>query len=115
MNRITENTIEQSLIAQLVAQGYSYHYGPDMAPFSDNPQRENFSSVLLENHFKACLKKLNPSIPESALAEAYQKVLNLGREDIKSLCAQNGIMTIWTKALLKVIMTSASDGYQTIH
>lgn len=82
MTKLSENTIEQSLIEQLVAQGYTYYYGPDIAPFSDNPQRENFTSVILESHFKESLKKLNPGIPESALAEAYQKVLNLGTEDI---------------------------------
>ena len=79
---LTENTIEQSLIEQLVQQGYTYYYGADIAPYSDNPQRESFSSVLLENHFKESLKKLNPTIPESARAEAFQKIINLGTEDI---------------------------------
>lgn len=79
---INENHIEQSLIAQLQEQGYAYFYGPDIAPYSDNAQRENFASVILENHFKDCLKKLNPTIPESARVEAFQKVINLGTEDI---------------------------------
>lgn len=79
---LNENTIEQSLIAQLQEQGYMYFYGPDIAPYSDNSQRENFASVILENHFKDCLKKLNPTIPESARVEAFQKVINLGTEDI---------------------------------
>ncbi|MBP8084877.1 MAG: type I restriction endonuclease subunit R [Cloacibacterium sp.] len=79
---LTENTIEQSLIEQLVQQGYTYYYGADIAPYSDNPQRESFSSVVLENHFKESLKKLNPAIPESARAEAFQKIINLGTEDI---------------------------------
>lgn len=79
---LTENTIEQSLIEQLVQQGYTYFYGADIAPYSDNPQRESFSSVVLENHFKESLKKLNPAIPESARAEAFQKIINLGTEDI---------------------------------
>ncbi len=79
---LTENTIEQSLIEQLVQQGYTYYYGADIAPYSDNPQRESFSSVVLENHFKESLKKLNPTIPESARAEAFQKIINLGTEDI---------------------------------
>ena len=79
---INENTIEQSLIEQLVHQGYTYYYGADIAPYSDNPQRESFSSVVLENHFKESLKKLNPTIPESARAEAFQKIINLGTEDI---------------------------------
>jgi type I restriction enzyme R subunit len=79
---ITENIIEQSLIAQLVNQKYTYFYGPEIAPYSDNAQRENFASVILENHFKECLKKLNPTLPESARVEAFQKVINLGTEDI---------------------------------
>lgn len=79
---LSENHIEQSLIAQLQEQGYTYFYGPDIAPYSDNPQRENFASVILENQFKESLKKLNPDIPESARVEAYQKVINLGTEDI---------------------------------
>lgn len=79
---LTENTIEQSLIEQLIQQGYTYYYGADIAPYSDNPQRESFSSVVLENHFKESLKKLNPTIPESARAEAFQKIINLGTEDI---------------------------------
>lgn len=79
---LSENTIEQSLIEQLISQGYTYHYGPSVAPYRDNPQRENFSSVILESHFKESLKRLNPTLPESARAEAFQKVINLGTEDI---------------------------------
>lgn len=79
---INENHIELALIAQLQQQGYTYFYGPDIAPYSDNAQRENFASVILENHFKECLKKLNPTLPESARVEAFQKVINLGTEDI---------------------------------
>ena len=79
---VNENTIEQSLIDQLVHQGYTYFNGTDISPIGKKPQRENFSSVLLENHFKESLEKLNPTLPESARLEAYQKVINLGTEDI---------------------------------
>lgn len=79
---VNENTIELSLIDQLVKQGYTYFNGTDISPIGENPQRESFSSVLLENQFKESLKKLNPSLPESARVEAYQKVINLGTEDI---------------------------------
>jgi len=79
---LNENTIELVLIDQLVNQGYTYCNGTDISPVGVNPQRQNFSSVLLENHFKASLKKLNPTLPESARLEAYQKVINLGTEDI---------------------------------
>jgi type I restriction enzyme R subunit len=79
---LNENTIEQSFIDQLISQGYIYYNGTDISPISDNPQRESFSSVILEQHFKDSLKKLNPTLPESARVEAYQKVINLGTEDI---------------------------------
>ena len=79
---LNENNIEQSFIDQLISQGYTYFNGTDISPISDNPQRESFASVLLENHFKASLKKLNPTLPETALTEAYNKVINLGTEDI---------------------------------
>ena len=79
---MNEYVIEQSLIDQLIAQGYTYHNGTDISPISDNPQRESFASVLLESEFKESLKRLNPDVPESARVEAYQKVINLGTEDI---------------------------------
>lgn len=82
MTKLTESTIEQSLINQLISQGYSYYNGVDISPTGNNPQRESLSSVILENQFKASLKKLNPTLPASALTEAYLKVINLGTEDI---------------------------------
>ena len=100
---LNENTIEQSLINQLVGQGYTYYNGTDISPISDNPQRESFTSVILENHFKESLKKLNPTLPESARVEAYQKVINLGTEDIMEnnerfhTLLTNGVIVEYTK------------------
>jgi len=82
MTTLNESHIEQNLIDLLVTQGYEYFYGPDIAPYSSNPQRESFVSVVLENHLKESLKRLNPSVPESARYEAYQHVIHLGSSDI---------------------------------
>ena len=82
MPLLNESHIEQNLIDLLIAQGYQYFYGPDIAPYSTNPQRENFASVILESHLKQSLKKLNPDIPESARHEAYQHIINLGSQDL---------------------------------
>lgn len=103
MEKLTENSIEQSLIDQLVSQGFTYFNGTDISPIGNNPQRESFSSVLLENHFKDSLKKLNPTLPESARLEAYQKVINLGTEDIMEnnerfhTLLTNGVIVEYTK------------------
>jgi len=82
MTRLNESHIEQTLIDLLKNQGYEYFYGPDIAPYSKSPQRESFASVVLENHLKESLKRLNPDVPESARYEAYQHIINLGSSDI---------------------------------
>jgi len=103
MSTLTENSIEQSLIDQLISQGYSYFNGTDISPISNNPQRESFTSVILEKHFKNSLKKLNPTLPESARVEAHQKVINLGTEDIMEnnerfhTLLTNGVTVEYTK------------------
>lgn len=100
---INENQIEQSFIGQLIGQGYTYFAGSEIAPNGANPQRENFTSVILENHFKESLKKLNPTLPESARVEAFQKVINLGTEDIMEnnerfhTLLTNGVTVEYTK------------------
>lgn len=82
MTKLSEDSIEQAFIDQLVSQGYKYHYGPDLAPYSDNPQREGFESVLLEQQLKNAIGHLNPDVPESARVEANNKVVNLGTQDL---------------------------------
>lgn len=82
MTILKESHIEQNLINLLKGQGYEYFYGPDISPYSSNPQRESFSSVILENHLKESLKRLNPDIPQSAIQEAYQHIINLGSQDL---------------------------------
>ena len=82
MDRLNENSIELAFIDQLIGQGYTYHYGPDIAPYSDNPERESFESVVLEKQFKKALEQLNPELPNSAITEAYQKAMNLGTLDV---------------------------------
>ena len=103
MSILNESTIEESFIDQLINEGYTYYNGTDISPISNNPQRESFSSVLLEQHFKNSLKKLNPTLPESVRVEAYQKVINLGTEDIMEnnerfhTLLTNGVTVEYTK------------------
>ena len=79
---LNEDLIEMAFIDQLTGQGFEFHHGPDIAPDSDNPQRKNFDSVVLENELLKVIERLNPGVPSSAINEAHQKVLNLGTEDI---------------------------------
>ena len=79
---LNEDLIEMAFVDQLSGQGFTFHHGPDIATDSDNPQRKNFDSVVLENELLKAIEKLNPGVPSSAITEAHQKVLNLGTEDI---------------------------------
>ncbi len=72
--KLTEDAIEQNLIELLKKQGYAY--------FNGNAIDRSFDSVVLEDTFKAALKKLNADLPESARVEAFQHVLHLGVGDI---------------------------------
>jgi type I restriction enzyme R subunit len=80
--KLRENDIEYIFIDLLKDQGYKHFFGPDIAPYTENAQREGFDSVVLEKHFKESLKRLNPEVVESARAEAYQKVVNLAGADV---------------------------------
>ena len=79
---LNESHVEQNLIDLLVSQGYQYFYGPDIAPYSTNPQREGFDSVVLEKHLRESLKRLNPSIPQQVLDDAFNHILHLGSNDM---------------------------------
>lgn len=79
---LSESHIEQSLIDLLKNQGFSYYYGPDIAPYSENPLRTGFDSAVLEPVLRESLQRLNPDIPESARAEAMSRILRLGSSDI---------------------------------
>lgn len=77
-----ESHIENHLIDLLVAQWYTHHYGPDIAPYSDDPQRAGFDSVIMESELRASLTRLNPDLPESARHEAYQQIMHLWSSDL---------------------------------
>ena len=75
MTDLTEDAIEQSLIEQLKTLGYKYVHGADL-------ERDDLAQVVLEQQFKASLKKLNPDVPESARVEVFQHAMHLGSDDI---------------------------------
>lgn len=61
-------------------------YGPDIAPDSENPERENFGTVVLIDRLWAAVERLNPKIPVEAREEALKKVV---REECQDLIHSN--------------------------
>ena len=74
MNQINENLIEQNLIELLKKQEYKYLHGSQI--------ERNLDSVVLEENLKNSLKKLNPSLSQSARVEAYNQILHVGSSDL---------------------------------
>lgn len=75
--RITESNIEEYAISLLEAQGYHYIYGPDIAPDSDQPERESFEDVLLLKRLKESLLRINPTLPKDSIEDAVKQVQRL--------------------------------------
>ena len=82
MTRITENIIEAFTIELLNNLGYEYIYSPDIAPDSENPEREHFEQVLLMNRLQNAVKKINHSIPAGAQAEAIKEIQRIASPEL---------------------------------
>jgi type I restriction enzyme R subunit len=82
MTRITENTIEAFAIELLHKLGYEYIYAPDIAPDSENPERERFSDVLLLNRLQNVVKRINRSIPADAQSEAIKEIQRIASPEL---------------------------------
>lgn len=82
MPKITENDIELYAIEELENLGYTYVYGPDIAPGEPKAERENYEQVVLKSRLRGAINRLNPSIPEQAKEEAFKEVLRVGSPDL---------------------------------
>lgn len=74
MDRLTESAIEDFAIKLFERQGYQYIHAPDIAPDSDNPERSGYDEVLLISRLRSSVRRINPSLPETILAEALKQV-----------------------------------------
>ena len=74
---ITEADVEQAALDWLEGLGWQVAHGPDVAPDGPNPERSDYGQVVLERRLRAALAELNPSLPVSALDDAYRKVTRL--------------------------------------
>ena len=82
MAKITENEIELYAIEELENLGYSYIYGPDIAPDTDAQERTSFDQVILTERLQKAIDRINPSIPSNAKEDALKQVLRIGTPDL---------------------------------
>jgi type I restriction enzyme R subunit len=75
--KITEDAVEQVVIELLESIGYSYIYGPTIAPDGAAPERSRFDEVVLYERLKTAVDKINPNIPREAKDQAIRQIINL--------------------------------------
>ena len=68
MGSFTEATYENSVIELFQNMGYQYVYGPDLD--------RDYKSPLYETVLEDSLRRMNPKLPESAIADALYKLHN---------------------------------------
>ncbi|MBZ0184473.1 MAG: type I restriction endonuclease subunit R [Melioribacteraceae bacterium] len=82
MKPLIENDIELFAIEQLEALGYSYIHGAEIAPDADNVERESFEEVLLLKRLQNGIARINPSIPNTALADAVKQLQRISSPEL---------------------------------
>ncbi len=85
VNVITEDSIEQVFIQELIELGYCYINGAAISPDGDQQERE-FNEVVLRQRLQNAIATINPNVPAEAQEEALRKVL---RSDSPSLYHNN--------------------------
>ena len=86
MTTITEADVERAALDWLSALGWQVAHGPDIAPGTPNAERTDYGQVALERRVQDSLAELNPSLPPSALDDAFRK---LTRSEGATLEARN--------------------------
>ena len=86
MTTITEADVEHAALDWLRGLGWQVAHGPDIAPDTPNAERSDYGQVVLEHRLRDALAELNPSLPPSALDDAFRK---LTRPEGSTLEARN--------------------------
>lgn len=81
MSILTENDIEQVVIKEFEALGYTYLNGIAISPDGYQHERE-FNEVVLKNRLQTAIAEINRGQPTEALEEAFRKVLRANSPDL---------------------------------
>ena len=74
---VNESIVEQAGLAWLEGLGWNVAHGPDIAPGASTQERTDYGQVILEQRLRDALARLNPSLPSSALDDAFRKLTRL--------------------------------------
>lgn len=82
MPTLTESKIEEFAIGLFEQLGYSYFYGPDIAPDGVCPKRTSFEEVVMTENLRSAVYRINPKLSQEVCDEAVSKVLRIAAPDL---------------------------------
>jgi len=71
---MNETQLENLALEWFAETGWQIETGPEIAPDSDRPLREDYKDVLLEEPLKRAILRINPGLPDAAVDEAIHKL-----------------------------------------
>lgn len=83
---LSEAAVEQALLEQLRALGYSIEREEDIGPDGHRPERESHDEVVLKRRFEDAVARLNPGLPLDARQDAVRRVM---QSELPSLLEEN--------------------------
>lgn len=83
---ITEDNIERTTLDIFKDLEYKIISGPDISPDGVNPERRDYSEIVLIERLKRAIDKINPNIPNEVKEDAIKKIL---RTDSPKLVLDN--------------------------
>lgn len=82
MPTLTESKIEEFAIGLFEQLGYSYFYGPDIAPDGVCPKRASFEEVVMTENLRSAVYRINPKLSQEVCDEAVSKLLRIASPDL---------------------------------
>ena len=70
----TEAMLEGIALAWLESLGWQTAHGPDLAPGGPDEERADWGDVALAERLRDALERLNPTLPDSALEDAFRRL-----------------------------------------
>lgn len=69
-----ESHLEEATLEWFEELGYEIVFAPDIAPGGDYAEREDYGEVILPDRLREALARINPSLPEDSLDEAFRQI-----------------------------------------
>lgn len=82
MSSLTESSIEEFAVRLLERQGFTYIYGPDIAPDVENSERGSFVDAILLGRLKSAVSRINPTLPAAAIDEAIKIIQRISSPEL---------------------------------